>query len=93
MQKEPIDESTRIQMDIVRNGEVCFTGTTSLTELRRKLETLVEYLFRSNTFPHGCFLLTGTGIVPPDAFSLQTQDEIKISIDVGIGMLINTVAA
>jgi len=91
IQKEPIVASTKIQMDIVRNEEVFFTGTTSLTEIKRNLQTLVEYLFRDHTFPHGCFLLTGTGIVPPDAFSLQARDEIRISID-GIGMLINTVA-
>jgi 2-dehydro-3-deoxy-D-arabinonate dehydratase len=91
LQKEPIAESTRIKMDILRSGAVCFTGTTSLAELKRSLQTLVEYLFRDHTFPHGCFLLTGTGIVPPDEFSLRAQDEIRISID-GIGTLTNTVA-
>jgi len=91
LQKEPIAESTRIGMDILRGGEVCFTGSTSVAELKRSLQTLVEYLFRDHTFPHGCFLLTGTGIVPPDEFSLCAQDEIRISID-GIGTMTNTVA-
>ena len=91
VQKERMSRSTTIRMDIVRDGEVSFSGTTALTELKRELETLVEYLFRNHTFLHGCYLLTGTGIVPPDAFTLQAQDEIRISID-GIGMLINTVA-
>jgi len=91
LQKEPIAQTTRIQMDILRSGEVCFTGTTSLSELKRDFQTLVEYLFRDHTFPYGCFLLTGTGIVPPDEFSLLARDEICISID-GIGTLTNTVA-
>jgi 2-dehydro-3-deoxy-D-arabinonate dehydratase len=90
IQEEPISRSTAIQMDIVRNGEVSFTGRTCLTELKRDLQTLVDYLFRDHTFLHGCYLLTGTGIVPPDAFTLQAQDEIRISIE-GIGTLINTV--
>jgi 2-dehydro-3-deoxy-D-arabinonate dehydratase len=51
---------------------------------------LIEYLYRDNSFPNGCFLLTGTGIVPPDEFTLQLQDEIRITIT-GIGTLINTV--
>jgi 2-dehydro-3-deoxy-D-arabinonate dehydratase len=50
----------------------------------------VEYLFRDQSFPYGCFLLTGTGIVPPDSFTLQSNDEIRIGID-AIGTLINTV--
>jgi 2-dehydro-3-deoxy-D-arabinonate dehydratase len=50
----------------------------------------VEYLYRDNVFPNGCFLLTGTGIVPPDSFTLEPGDEIRIEID-GIGMLINFV--
>jgi len=50
----------------------------------------VEYLFRNNSFPHGCFLLTGTGIVPPDAFTLALSDEIRIRID-PIGTLVNWV--
>jgi 2-dehydro-3-deoxy-D-arabinonate dehydratase len=91
LQKEPMAETTQIQMDILRSGEVCFTGTTYLTELKRNLQTLVDYLFRDQTFPRGCFLLTGTGIVPPDEFSLRARDEIRISID-GIGTLTNTVA-
>jgi 2-dehydro-3-deoxy-D-arabinonate dehydratase len=91
IQKEPVAASTVIKMEILRNGETMFSGTTCLTELKRDPQTLVDYLFREHTFPHGCFLLTGTGIVPPDDFSLEAQDEIRISID-GIGMLINTVA-
>ena len=89
--EESLSKSTSIQLDIVRDGEMSFTGTTTLSEMRRELQTLVDYLFRDHTFEHGCYLLTGTGIVPPDAFTLQARDEIRISID-GIGTLINTVA-
>ena len=52
--------------------------------------SLVDYLYRENSFPNGCFLLTGTGIVPPDTFTLWPGDEIEIRID-GIGALRNTV--
>jgi 2-dehydro-3-deoxy-D-arabinonate dehydratase len=58
--------------------------------MKRKLEELVEYLYRNHSFPHGCFLLTGTGIVPPDSFSLKIGDEIRITIP-PIGTLTNVV--
>ncbi len=87
---EPIPTSTEIRLQILRAGKTAFSGATALTELKRKFSTLLEYLYRDNSFPNGCFLLTGTGIVPPDEFTLQQQDEIHISIS-GIGTLINTV--
>jgi 2-dehydro-3-deoxy-D-arabinonate dehydratase len=82
--------TTQIQLEILRAGHVEFSGATTLAELKRNPATLVEYLFRDHTFPYGCFLLTGTGIVPPDSFTLQSNDEIQITID-GIGTLRNTV--
>ncbi len=88
---EPLPLSTEIHVDILRDGESAFHGETSLKELKRKPEELVEYLFRDNDFPYGCFLLTGTGVVPPDEFTLQSQDEIRITID-GIGTLVNFVS-
>jgi 2-dehydro-3-deoxy-D-arabinonate dehydratase len=87
---EPMPQSTEIHLEILRRGKSEFTGRIALTELQRDPKTLVEYLFRNNSFPHGCFLLTGTGIVPPDAFSLAVGDEIRISID-HIGTLVNCV--
>lgn len=87
---EPISTSTEINMQIMRAGKTVFAGATALTELKRSFSTLLEYLFRDNGFPNGCFLLTGTGIVPPDEFTLQYEDEIHITIT-GIGTLINTV--
>jgi 2-dehydro-3-deoxy-D-arabinonate dehydratase len=87
---ENIPTSTEIQMQILRAGKIVFSGLTALTELKRTFSTLLEYLYRDNGFPNGCFLLTGTGIVPPDEFTLQQQDEIHITIT-GIGTLINSV--
>ena len=62
---EPIPTSTEIQLQILRAGKTVFSGSTALTELKRTFSTLLEYLYRDNAFPNGCFLLTGTGIVPP----------------------------
>ncbi len=87
---KPIPTSTEIDLQILRGGKEVFSGKTALTEIKRKFSTLLEYLYRDNSFPHGCFLLTGTGIVPPDEFTLQQQDEIRITIG-GIGTLVNTV--
>jgi 2-dehydro-3-deoxy-D-arabinonate dehydratase len=87
---EPLPATTQIRLDILRSNQITFSGTTILAELKRNPTTLVEYLFRDHTFPYGCFLLTGTGIVPPDSFTLQSKDEIQITID-GIGTLINIV--
>jgi 2-dehydro-3-deoxy-D-arabinonate dehydratase len=82
--------STEIRMRLERNEEEVFQGSTTLAQLKRSPSELVEFLFRDNSFPLGCFLLTGTGIVPPDDFTLQSGDRIEISID-GIGMLANVV--
>lgn len=82
--------STEIQLEIFRQGQKEFSDTTSLEAMKRTLDDLVQYLYRNNSFPHGCYLLTGTGIVPPDSFTLQNGDEIRISI-AGIGTLVNYV--
>jgi 2-dehydro-3-deoxy-D-arabinonate dehydratase len=91
IQKEPMAKTTAIHLEILRSGAMAFSGNTTLAELKRDPATLVEYLFRDQSFPYGCFLLTGTGIVPPDEFSLQSRDEIRITIT-SIGTLVNTVA-
>ena len=88
--KRPLKPETEIRLEIVRDGLTAFTGTTNLTQLKRSPESLVEYLFRDNAFPNGCVLLTGTGIVPPDDFTLQSGDGIRITIDC-IGTLTNVV--
>jgi len=90
IRNEPMPPSTEIKLKILRSNHTEFSATTTLTELKRDPATLVEYLFRDQSFPYGCFLLTGTGIVPPDSFTLQSQDEIRITIE-GIGTLKNIV--
>lgn len=87
---EPLPDSTKIGMMIHRNGEVVFAGLTRLDRMKRKPEELVEYLFRDNSFPAGCFLLTGTGVVPPSEFTLRSGDTIRIDIE-PIGTLENRV--
>ncbi|HEV2402259.1 MAG TPA: fumarylacetoacetate hydrolase family protein [Candidatus Sulfotelmatobacter sp.] len=87
---EPLPASTEIHIEIRRENAAVFSGTTTLKEMKRNPEELVEYLYRASSFPHGCFLLTGTGIVPPDSFTLRNGDEISITIP-PIGTLTNTV--
>jgi 2-dehydro-3-deoxy-D-arabinonate dehydratase len=87
----PLAKTTAIQLEISRNGEIAFHGSTTLAELKREPEQLIAYLFRELSFPRGVFLMTGTGIVPQDDFTLRRGDVIRISID-GIGTLENHVA-
>jgi 2-dehydro-3-deoxy-D-arabinonate dehydratase len=87
---QPLPGSTEITIVIRRGGQVAFSGGTTLQEMKRTPQDLVEYLYRSNSFPQGCFLLTGTGIVPPDSFTLQLRDQISITIP-PIGTLANIV--
>ena len=91
IQKEPMLANTRIALEILRNRQMAFSSEINLSEMKRDPKTLVEYLYRDQSFPYGCFLLTGTGIVPPDEFTLHQGDEIRISIS-GIGTLVNRVA-
>jgi 2-dehydro-3-deoxy-D-arabinonate dehydratase len=79
-----------IQIGIWRNRSRVFAGETSVAQIKRTFEELARFLFRSQDFPHGAVLLTGTGIVPPDQFTLQERDEIEIHIS-GIGVLRNPV--
>jgi len=88
---EPPAPSTEIRIEILRAGAAAFAGATALDRLKRSPRSLVDWLLRDNSFPAGCFLSTGTGIVPPDSFTLQSGDEIRITIG-PIGTLINTVA-
>jgi 2-dehydro-3-deoxy-D-arabinonate dehydratase len=88
--EEPIAKSTAIDLEIRRDGETAFAGKTTLAELKRDPKELVAYLFRNNSFPQGAFLMTGTGIVPADDFTLASGDLIRVSIE-GIGTLENPV--
>ncbi|HTL30900.1 MAG TPA: fumarylacetoacetate hydrolase family protein [Tepidisphaeraceae bacterium] len=88
---EPLPASTTIAIKILRENAEAFAGSTTLESLKRKPRELVDYLFRENSFPHGAFLMTGTGIIPPSEFTLQLGDRIEMTID-PIGTLVNTVA-
>jgi 2-dehydro-3-deoxy-D-arabinonate dehydratase len=88
--EDPLPPSTEISMEIRRSGQTLFLGKTTLKQMKRKSEELVQYLYSACSFPQGCFLLTGVGIVPPDSFTLQAGDEIQIAIP-PIGTLTNTV--
>ena len=88
---QPLTPTTEIQLVINRGGGVVFEGSVKLEQMKRKPADLVSWLFRESTFPDGCFLMTGTGIVPSHDFTLRQGDEIKITIE-PIGTLINTVA-
>jgi 2-dehydro-3-deoxy-D-arabinonate dehydratase len=88
--RDPLAGSTRIHLAIRRGGRTVFEGQTTVGTMKRTADELVEYLFRDNVFPSGCVLLTGTGIVPPDDFSLAGGDVVSIAID-GIGTLENFV--
>jgi 2-dehydro-3-deoxy-D-arabinonate dehydratase len=90
-EREPLPKSTEIRLEILRAGERAFTGTTALSQMKRGLPELAGWLFRDSSFPTGCYLLTGTGIVPPDSFTLQPGDEVRITIE-PIGTLSNVVA-
>ena len=87
---EPLPPETSIELRIKRGGTVAFEGSTTLSQLRRTPVELVEYLFRETSFPDGCVLLTGTGVIPPDSFTLQSGDDVEIRIP-PIGTLRNTV--
>lgn len=87
----PLPRSTEILLEIVRKGRVEFSGSVALSELKRDPKELVEYLFRDNSFPNGCFLMTGTGVVPPSSFTLASGDVVRITIE-PIGTLENEVA-
>ena len=87
---DPLPASTEIAIQIRREGKLAFSGTTTLKEMKRTPDELARYLYHSSSFPYGSFLFTGTGIVPPDSFTLQLGDEIQISIP-PIGTLMNVV--
>lgn len=86
----PAPEQVTIRLTIARRGAGVFDGSTSLAAMKRSFEDLVSWLGRDNSFPDGVVLLTGTGIVPPDHFTLESGDEIAIDIT-GIGCLRNRV--
>jgi len=85
-----IDCNTMIRLIIRRNNESAFDGNIAVSQIKRPLTELVSFVYRECSFPHGCLIMTGTGIVPQNNFTLVSGDEIEIRID-NIGALINTV--
>jgi 2-dehydro-3-deoxy-D-arabinonate dehydratase len=86
----PFNTGNKIYLKIIRNKQIIFEDSIAVNQMKRSLEELVKYVFLECSFPHGCLIMTGTGLVPPGDFTLQSGDEIEIAID-SIGVLINTV--
>jgi 2-dehydro-3-deoxy-D-arabinonate dehydratase len=89
--RDPLPKETTIAISIVREGATVFSGDTSLARMKRTFPELAEWLYREDSFPNGAYLFTGTGLVPPNEFTLAHGDEIRIEIE-GLGTLINPVA-
>jgi len=89
--QKPIEPETKIEIFIERDGNLMFNESITINQMKRQHTELVKFLYRECLFPFGCFLMTGTGIVPPNSFTLQRGDAISITIE-NIGTLINTVA-
>lgn len=88
---QPLPADTKIQLLIRRHGLALVQEAIAISQMKRGHEELAGFLFRECSFPQGCYLMTGTGIVPPHAFTLASGDEIHITIP-PIGTLVNTVA-
>jgi 2-dehydro-3-deoxy-D-arabinonate dehydratase len=88
--KEEISLDTQISIEILRGGNSMFSGSIAINRIKRKLTDLAHYLFREMSFPNGAFLMTGTGIVPDNDFTLLSGDVVNITIE-GIGTLSNEV--
>lgn len=86
----PIPLSTVIRMTIRRDGDSVYQGEVAISQIKRSLTELAEWLYRESDFVYGCFLMTGTCLVPGNDFTLRPGDEVEIGID-GIGTLINSV--
>ena len=87
----PIAPETQIRLEIIRDEQAAFTNSIAINQMKRQHTELVEFLYRECSFTYGCFLMTGTGIVPPDNFTLRSGDEVRITIE-GIGTLENVVS-
>jgi 2-dehydro-3-deoxy-D-arabinonate dehydratase len=90
--ENPITQDTKISIQIMRGNSIVFSDEIAISQMKRKHIELVAYLFKEMDFPNGTYLMTGTGIVPTDDFTLAIDDVVEITI-AGIGTLINTVAS
>ena len=73
------------------DGAVLFAGETSTARMKRSFAELAGWLIRDNPVPPGSVLLTGTGLVPADDYTLLPGHTVEIEIP-GIGILVNPVA-
>lgn len=89
--EQPLDKNTTIRLEINRNAKTAFDASIAISQIKRSFDELVSFVYRECSFPNGCLIMTGTGIVPEHDFTLKSGDEIKISIE-GIGTLVNEVA-
>ncbi len=89
--EQPLAKDTKIELQINRAGKQVFAGDIEISQIKRGFEELAGFLFRECSFPNGALLMTGTGIVPDSSFTLQSGDEIVISV-AAIGTLVNKVA-
>ena len=87
----PISLTTIIHMTIYRDGQSVYDGEVAISQIKRGLTELADWLFKETDFVHGCFLMTGTCLVPANEFTLAEGDRVDITID-GIGTLSNTVS-
>jgi 2-dehydro-3-deoxy-D-arabinonate dehydratase len=88
--EQPMSMGSAVSLSIARGGVIEFEDSITLERMKRQPRDLADWLFRELSFPHGCYLMTGTGIVPPDDFTLQPEDVVTITIE-GIGTLTNTI--
>lgn len=88
--QDPLPTDTRIHLEIRREELAVFQSSIAISQMKRTPQELVSFVFRECSFPHGCLIMTGTGIVPENEFTLKIGDEVLISID-GIGTLRNGV--
>jgi len=88
--EKPLDVNTMISVEINRSDQKVFEGSIAISQIKRTFQELVSFVYRECSFPNGCLIMTGTGIVPGSDFTLQSGDLIKISID-NIGELVNVV--
>ncbi len=89
--EKPLDRSaTKIRLTIERGDDTAFAGETDLGQMKRDFAELIDWLTRENDLATGAFLLTGTGVVPPDNFTLLNNDLVSIEIT-GIGTLTNPI--
>jgi 2-dehydro-3-deoxy-D-arabinonate dehydratase len=89
--KEPISPNTKIYIQILRGNKIMFDDFAEISRMKRSFKELTGFLYREYSFPHGCFLMTGTCLVPGNDFTLLENDKVIITID-NIGTLSNTVA-